>query len=1070
MLADVVAGRGHVVLLVGEPGIGKTRLATELGHLAVTRGARVAWGRSWDAGGAPAFWPWVQVLRACRRHFDLTVDDPAVDSAVADLAPLLPEMAATKRADVPDLESEQARFRLFDSVTFLLKHLAAQAPLVLLLDDLHAADEPSLHLLRFLAREVWDARVFVVGTYRDGEVRRSPMLSRLMGDVARASQRIHLRGLSAPDVALFIEHAAGQAPALPLVSAVHRITEGNPFFIDEVVRLLLSDAGWHNAGTEGPLRIPDEVRETIRRRLEPLGNDARLVLSVAALSGREFDERVVERVVAAQRALPVYSLLNDAVAIGVIAELPGVLGRYTFSHELVIDTLYNDLAPADRARLHRATGEVLEKLYAENLDPHLAEIAHHFVQAGPGGDCAKAIDYAARAGQRALRLLAFEEAVNWYERAVALMDASAAGDEARCRQLIALGNAYRRAGDFSKFSATFQRAMALARVLGDAELLARAAVGLGRAVSETGIVNRSLVSWLEEALAQLPERDDPLRVAVLARLSVALYFDPQEESRRERVSQQAVAMARRLGDQPTLAIALMTRNFALWAPGYVEERLAVATELVRVGEAAGNLDALLDGRSWRIIDLLELGDVPAALADLESLARVADELRQPRDQWFVAVLRAMAALFAGHLDEGMRLAQQALQLGRRAETPNAEPFFLVQQFAAARERGHLHTLETAVHRCADQFPALPVWRCGLASLYSELGRPDEARQELARLAADDFSGLPRDGNWVAAMCLLAEVCADLGDAPRARVLYDLLLPYAHLNAVTALGAACYGSVSYYLGRLAATVHHLETSTRHFEAAIAMNTRMGALPFVAHAQYAYARLLLKTAPQQTAALLRAALATAEQLGLAQLERKIHQLEPALDSTATAVASATQPAFHNEGEFWSVAYGDGVLRLKDSKGLRYIAWLVRHPGREFHAMHLEGVGGTAAAPGRRAHLGDAEHLLDAPAQLASTVRDLQAELVEAQQHNDLGRIERLQDELAGLSQQLATAAGLGAPGAGAQAERARLNVTRAIGAALKRVRAVDAGLARYLANTIKTGNFCVYRPDNPTELRR
>ncbi|HXQ21077.1 MAG TPA: hypothetical protein VN812_05340 [Candidatus Acidoferrales bacterium] len=344
--------------------------------------------------------------------------DPLVRNALSDLAQLLPEIVpAPHRADAAGLDSEQARFRLFDSTTVLFKHLARQTPLVLLLDDLHAADEPSLHLLRFLGREIADARIFVLGTYREAEVRRSAVLSGLLGEVARASQRIHLHGLSAAEVARFIERAAGQAPTPPLVSAVHRITEGTPFFVDEIVRLLVHEERLRHADGEVPtFGIPDEVREAIRRRLDPLGADARLVLSVAAVNGREFDERVVERVVADQQTLPVFSLLSAAVAAGVISELPGALGRYAFFHELVVDTLYNDLGPSERARWPRATGEVLERLYAANLDPHLAEIAHHFGQAARAEDAGQAIDYAARAGQRAFRLLAYEEAANWYER------------------------------------------------------------------------------------------------------------------------------------------------------------------------------------------------------------------------------------------------------------------------------------------------------------------------------------------------------------------------------------------------------------------------------------------------------------------------------------------------------------------------------------------------------------------------------------------------------------------------------------------------------------------------------
>jgi len=1080
---DAAAGNGRLFMIVGEPGIGKTRLALELAAQEA-RAARVLWGRCWEGGGAPAYWPWVQIIRAYVRHCDADSLQAQMGTGAAYLAHLVPELherfgASSETPRTLALESEHARFQLFDAVTSFLRVAAAQRPLVLILDDAHAADQPSLLLLHFVARELRDLRVLMVVTYREVEVRHTAWRAALLGQVARESRRIVLRGLNVAAVAQFMTQSARQPPPAALVDAVYAATDGNPFFVDEVVRLLAAERHlqepapgvvWRGAALGesllASLRVPDAVRAAIHRRLAPLGAEVRQVLDVASVMGREFEQLPLLHVC----ALPLESLLGvlaEIVAVGIAIEVPGARGRYAFAHALIRETLYDDLPPLRRVQLHHQIGAALELTYAADLEPHLPTLAHHFMCAAVGGDATTAVDYAARAGKRALSLLAYEDAAAWFERAVHALDTVGADPALRCPLLLRLGEALQKAGEGAKARATFEEAARVARVLGAAELLARAAVGVAGARGETGRVDAPLVDLLEEALRVLPNTDSTLRTAVLSYLAVALYFSTDDQ-RRALLSQEAVEMARRVGDAAALAMALLTRHFALWGPGRVEERLRLANELVELGRRAAEPEIVLNGYSWSIVDRLEMGDLSGARADTETYAQLVEQLRLPRDRWHATLLRAMFALAEGRFAEGEQVAQAAFKDGQRADVQNAVQFFGVQTFLLQRERGLLAALEGGVRSFVEQYPALPIWRCGLAFLYAELGRTREMQREFDRLAAHDFADLPHDTNWLPSVALLAEVCSVIGDTHRARTLYELLLPHATRNVVIAIGVICYGSAA------------------HFERAIAINTQMGARPWAAYAQLGLARMLVAAdsgahgQPENRAyvqSLLHEVAATADALGMSSLAAKAVAVRatasPAAAPSITAAAGveSCQGEFHREGDYWSIAFEGIVFRLKDAKGLRCIAQLLQYPARHFHAIELD-EDEPATDRKRAARSGDAGEMLDRQARAAYRQRlaELRDELQEAHSFTDLGRIARAQQEIDTIAEELAAAVGLGGRNrrAASSAERARVNVTRAISATLHRIAANDEALARYLAATIKTGIFCSYTPDPRTPV--
>lgn len=884
-----LSGRGRLVMLVGEPGIGKTRTAQEVSIHAELRGAQVFWGRCYETPGAPPYWPWVHVMRGYLQHRDSGILREQLGSGAADIAEMVPEV----RQRVPDLPSippladpEQARFRLFDAVTTCLSRAAHDRPLVIVLDNLHWADRPSLLLLEFLTREIGASRILVLGTYRDIEVSRQHPLSETLGELSRDRplQRLQLQGLSREDVGQFIALAAGDPPPQDLVGTVHRQTEGNPLFVTEVVRLLVQEGELSSEGLRRQrslsFKIPAGVREVIGRRLNRLSWSCNRLLGMASVIGREFAIEELRCVMDGPLTEPFLETLHEALAARVIEEVPEALGRFQFTHVLIRETLYDELTLPRRATLHRRTGEVLEALYQKALEPHLARLAYHFGESAQTGDVEKAIAYAARAGDRARALLAFEEAIDHYEKAVRLLESKQPVDEARrCAFLLARGEAQSRAGEHPQAMGTFLRAAEIARALGSAQVLGRAALGFEDSSWRPGLPGDAAVRLLEEALNVLEDGDSELKARVLAALSRAFIFTGGLE-RAEIIGRQAVQMARRLGDPATLAATLQASLSARWRPENLRARLAAATEVIRLAEEAGDRALMLEASSWRLFDLMELGDLPAVDVQLWAHRRLAEELHQPFYLYTNVSFQAMRAVFEGRFAEGERLAQEALAIGQRLRGQDAFGVFGVQMFTLRREQGRLQELVSAVRHFVEMAPEASRWRPGLALIYSELNLREEARAEFEAIAAHDFVDIPRDGMWVTCMAYLTEVCAFLGDERRAAILYQALLPYARRNILVGTTVACFGAACRYLGMLAATMQRWEESGRYFADGIEMNARLGAKPWLAHTQHQYALMLLSRRQagdhQRAAAFLNEALVIGRELGMHGLEARVTAL--------------------------------------------------------------------------------------------------------------------------------------------------------------------------------------------------
>ncbi len=888
-LEDARAGRSALFLIAGEPGIGKSRLAAELTAHAEARGAKVLWGRCWEAGGAPAYWPWVQALRAYIRDVDRERLRAELGGGAADIAQMLPELRELF-PDLPppprSLDPEGARFRLFDSTASFLRASGTGQPLVVVLDDLHAGDAPSLLLLRFLAHELRDARVVLVGAYRDREAGAQNAVRETMAELHREpiTRPVQLGGLGPAEVARFIESVAGTAPSARLSAAIQAETEGNPLFVGELVRLLAAEGRLQEAGhPDWRPSIPRGLRDVIGHRLRHLSADCKRLLSVASVLGREFRLDALERV-SERPADEMLGLLDEARVARVIGELPSARGGLRFSHALIRDSLYGDLVTSDRLQLHRRTAEVLEELYAQDAEPYLAEIAHHFLEAATEEDVGKAVDYARRAGDRAATLLAYEEAARLYLMALEALDLGRRTDDhARCDLLLCLGDSEARGGDLAAAKEAFLRAAQLARQLGSPQQLARAALGYGgRFAWFRAGGDRRLIALLEAALAALPSGDSVLRARVLGRLAGALRDDPVPE-RRAALTREAVEIARRLGDRATLAYSLEATYAALSWPADTAQWLETIKELTRLAEQVGDSEQVFIGRLHEIAVSMVRGELHAVPAQLRRALAVAEELRQPAQMWGLAITRGMLAAFAGRIEEADEWLQKAAELGAGAQGLDATFYSVMnlQEWTVRRAQGRLAEVEQSVAGFLEEHPSWHLLRCVLASIHSELGHEQQARDELELIARDDFASLHLGTEWFFSASLLAEVCAFLGDSLRAARLYELLSPYANFNVISHPEVAL-GSASRYLGILAATIGRWDDAARHFEHALSMNTRIGARPWVAHTQVDYACMLrARDAPgdrQKAIELTREAHATYRRLGMESWATKLEESSP------------------------------------------------------------------------------------------------------------------------------------------------------------------------------------------------
>ena len=845
-LEDALSGGPKLAVLVGEPGAGKTRTAEEFALAAQRHGARVLWGRCPEREGAPAYAPWLEIVRSLlgeRPEAEIAED---LGPLAVDLASIYPEIreALPDLGLPPRLEPPHARFRVFEAVTTLLRGASRRQPLVLVLDDLHWADRPSLLLLEFLARELGPARLLVVGTYSELAVGREHLLGVTLSELERDGQleRIRLRGLGSAELSRTIEKTAHIEPPEALVAAVYRVTDGNPLYVSEVVRLLASRGRLENAAAVGSwdAEVPHDLRDVIRRRLRPLSDESSEVLGMAAALGGEFELGVLGRVLEVSEA-QVLGLCDEARRCQLVCEIPEAPGRYRFPHALVRDTLYATLSPSVRVRLHVRIARVLEALGGDGT--HLAEIAHHRFVAAQGGEVAHAVDASLAAADWARERLAFEDAAAHCEQALETLKTAEAPDRKRtCEIVVRLAELFDLAGDRERARKTALQGSDLAREVREAELEARAALafwGASRVSADAAVID-----LLERALASLGPGESIVRVKLLDRLATEISFAGDLERVRA-LFDEAVAMARRTGDPATLASAV-TCAWIAFPVDQPDRWVAAADEATELARRADHPGLEQHATGLRLQGLLMQGDAPGVRAAFERECELAEEIRTPWAHFPSALHRAALALLWGNLDEAEALADEALAIGQRASARHAEEWHAIQRDLCAFARGSAPPV-APLKALVERVPNAPETRARLALRYLRSGQEEQAREQFEILAQGDFAALDAlemTGAWPSTAQALALVSVGLDDARRADLLYGRLLPFEHLCVTVGNSVAYLGCMARQLGLLAGLLGRYADAEQHFIDAIERETEMEARCFLAWARADYARMLLQ----------------------------------------------------------------------------------------------------------------------------------------------------------------------------------------------------------------------------------
>lgn len=1087
-----IDGEPEAFLVSGRAGVGKTMLVTEAAGEAKRLGAAVLWGRCWEEGTAPPFWPWLEILRQARDIGGIAEEDrrPARD-LVAEIE------RGTDSAHGGALEAAGiARFRLYDRISRFLVAASQAGPLVLVIDDVQSADEASLHLLHFLLRGRAGRRIAVLLTRRDPE--RRPLgddLAAVLASVVRETTPMLLEGLSEADSGILLEQHAGRRMHPGFVRAAWEKTGGNPLFLTLLGQAVRTDPEWNldGAGEGSAPRLPSEVRDLVSRRVRQLGPAARSMIELAAIIGEQVDLPLLLR---ASRATGAQAISPDAAvtrgieewseieASGIVEE-SGAPSSWRFVHGIVRDAILGSIPAAERMRLHGVVADACESL-DPLLELRLEQAAHHRAIAAPLDPSGRAVELLVRAGRQAIRRLAHERAASILARALDL--ARESGDTRRTGEiLVLLGESQLRGTAIVEAQRSLEEAVGLARSTGDSEGLGRAAllladVGTGLPLDSSREGKTGLI--LLEALDALGPEDSPLRASLLTRSS-SLLFEHRPVEERARLAADGLEMARRLGDPSLLGHALCDVHAALWDPANTVERLGWSSEALGLARVAGDDALALRASVSRILALFELGDPIAFDVEIPQLDGVARRIGEPRYLWLATHLRALEALVRGRFAEAEQFALDALAHGERARDPRAQSFVALVFEVLRFLQGRLAEFEPMIR--ANVFDGDDIsMRLGIGLLAAELGRPDEARAVLDSLRHSgrvEMGGDPRALTVMAGA--LAQTVVFLGDAEAARSVHGMLAPHDG-RFVTAqhLGTMVDAPVAFYLATLEATFGDMEAAERHFRASLASCDRLKSPPARARTLLAFGRMLAaRGAPgdaRRARPLLEESSAIASDLGMVLVGERaaaalasLAELRGVPAGTGRDLGEGSRPSgqgsakartaiFRRRGEVWEVAFDGREALHPHVRGFDMLAVLLSRPRVPVTCEELQAIarGVEIRGSGLREGRIDAAALADYRRRLA----DLRSDLESATKQNDTGRRETIETEIDFLEAELGRSLGLvGRPRSVADAERARVNVRRAIALALSRL-ATHEELSAHLDRSISTGATCTYDPSD------
>lgn len=987
------AGSGQLVLLLGEPGIGKSTLAEFIADEAAREhGAAVAWGRCWEAGGAPAYWPWIQIFR------ELGMDaDPFVGA--------LQSLAASEA---------ETRFAAFDRAVRALRARAADESLVLVLDDLHAADTPSLLLLLLFARQLRGARIFIVGAYRDAEARLHPGAAELLAKLARESELVRLERLAPQDVASWVGEIVRDASPSE-ADDLFRWTEGHPLFLVEAFRL---------GPRSGARALRAGLASVLDEHVGRLSDETRELLEVAAVLGRDFTAADLATTAGAS-ADTVHRALSEAVATSIVAPT-ALTDGFRFCHVLLRDTIYANLLPSGRQAIHFRAGTTL----LAKGEPALSSAAHHFFESQGSASPEQVAEVALAAAEASLGRLAFEETARLARRALESFSESLP-DALQARLKLALAEALFRLGDAVLARALAMQAAELAERTRAPELFARAALVYSTELL-SGAIDAPMIALLRRALDVFSSDDSPIRARLLARLAAALTppTGPETISEILSLTRGAITMARRLGDSHTLLYVMhFAATVALLVPE--QERLSFMQQSVELATALDQPLILIQTLPGYITALLARGERAEAETALARYEELVLDSQQPLPLVHRALLRALFSLILGDFEQAERLNTEARVIAERTNSDAAKRLWLTQRVSFAILRNRPELVENEVDSLKAHFAWMANGIPYVAWLLLGVGEEHEAA-ELLRSANLDPASIPSAN--LLELVAAADACVRLGNVELGRRIYPTLVRAADRMCWAIAPGSLIGLTSRTLGDLARLLGRIGEATAHYDAAIAFAERLGSLPLI---ELCRGSRDATTSPSPVAS---PDTGAAPDTGASPEDRR-----PPLE-------------LQREQDVWALtSLAGSTFRLKHSKGLGYLHYLLDQPGRAVHVLELVG---TDAQPG------DAGPLLDprAKAEYRERLDALREQLAEAEEFGDVERTSRLYAELDAITEQLAGAVGLGGRDrvAASVVERARVNVQRCLKDAIARIAAADPALGRYLSATVKSGTYCSYQP--------
>jgi predicted ATPase/DNA-binding SARP family transcriptional activator len=879
---DVDSAERKLVLLVGEAGIGKTRLAAEFALRAHEGGATVLYGRCDEDGGEP-YQPFAEAVRT------LVVASPGAAREKANLSRLLPDLAPQlgipSSATLDDAKAE--RRALFEAVGATIAASSAQSSVVVVIDDLHWAAKPTLLMLRHLLRINDGSRVLVVATYRDTDVDRAHPLSEVLADLRREVDmtRLAVSGLDSAGIVAYVEATTGQEldeRERRLADLVREQTEGNPFFVVEVLRHLVdtgavyrSEGRWH-ADLEGiaAAGLPEGVRDVIGRRLGRLSDDANRALASAAVIGPTFSLVVLEGVMAGGHE-DVLDAIEQSIRAGLITESGP--GAYSFSHALIRQTLYEELTSTRRARMHRQVGEALEAL--PQPETHVEALAHHFAEAALDGQAAKAADYAFAAGQRSIERLAHEEAISQFERGLEMLEIDSEPDHGRRAELLRmLAIAKWSRGDRDGARDASSRAAVAVRRSGNAKQLAQLAV-LRSALADLGVEDELAVQLCNEALEQLRSDEPALRARVLAAYAryEAVQFGRGREA--QTLASEAVELARTAGDRDVLASAMSAHLSALRGIGRPERQVEIATELVELADKSNNHRSMGEALRYRSLAYLELGLIDDVRIDLETL----ESLGRNQRLWFAAAfataLRTAIAVLEGRFEAARELGELAAQQARGDFdlTTVVSGVMMNARMHEGNWAGAADLALTAAAYSSGLGPWVPVANSLAPAAENDL---EGVRNALSEIVDGPTINLPHDLIRVFGACLMTDACARVGYTLPANSLMEVLRLHAGCLVPAGGGAGIGGVVDHYLGVLNTLLERWDEAVASFETALSIAERVGSPVFRTHTNLWYGRMLLDRGDpddhERAVTMVQDALGTAEELGMALVARDARTL--------------------------------------------------------------------------------------------------------------------------------------------------------------------------------------------------